>query len=125
MVATELKRQAVTVGVLLLLVSLAAGCTSGESDPQEAAVSLQNIRFQPDTITVSANRLLVVTLTNEDSVPHTFEIEELPNVGIGVAPGEEVQIEFTVEDPGTYTIVCNVLDHREQGMVGELIVERQ
>ncbi len=38
-------------------------------------------------------------------------------------PGETGMSEFVPAEPGTYYYICTVAGHREQGMVGEIIVE--
>ncbi len=63
-------------------------------------------------------------LVNQDNVPHTFQIEGVEGVGVGVPPGGEGTVEFTIDRPGRYTIFCGVDDHRAQGMEAQLIVEQ-
>jgi plastocyanin len=84
---------------------------------------MQNIRFVPNALTVKAGQKVTVELINKDSVPHTFEIEGVQGVGIGVPPGGEGTLEFTIDQPGTYTIFCGVGNHRARGMVGTLTVQ--
>ncbi|MFQ5855343.1 MAG: cupredoxin domain-containing protein, partial [Anaerolineae bacterium] len=67
---------------------------------------------------------VTVNITNKDNFPHTFEIEGVEGVGIGLPPGGEGTVEFAIDQPGTYTIFCGVGNHRAQGMVGQLIVQQ-
>jgi plastocyanin len=110
--------------ILFGLILAACGGKSTESPGGgPIQVTAQNIRFNPDTLTVKAGQAVTVDITNKDSVPHTFEIEGVEGAGIGVPPGGEGTVEFTIDQPGTYTIFCGVENHRAQGMVGRLIVQ--
>jgi len=115
------------IGVALLLVGLLAACggRGGSSAPTESAIRIvtQNIRFNPNTLTVKAGQKVTVELINKDGVPHTFQIEGVEGIGVGVPPGGEATLEFTIDQPGTYTIFCGVGNHRAQGMVGTLTVQ--
>ena len=119
-------RRSILVGIVVLLGGLLAAC-GGQGDKAPTAGTIQvvteNLRFKPSTLTVKAGQKVTVNLVNRDGVPHTFEVEGVPGVGIGVAPGGKATLEFTVEQPGTYTIFCGVGNHRAQGMVGQLTVE--
>ena len=114
------------VSLLILLGLLLAACGGQEEAGQTGGpiqVTLQNIRFKPDQLTVKAGQTVTVNLVNKDSVPHTFELEGVAGVGVGIPPGGEGTLEFTIDQPGTYTIFCGVGNHRAAGMVGQLIVE--
>ena len=45
-----------------------------------------------------------------------FEIEELP-------AGESTTAEFTIDEAGTYQVICAVPSHFDSGMEGSLVVE--
>ncbi len=116
----------IAASLFILLGLLLAACGGQEDTGQTGGpiqVTTQNIRFKPDKLTVKAGQAVTVNVTNKDSVPHTFEIEGVEGVGVGVPPGGEGIVEFTIEQPGTYTIFCSVGNHRAAGMVGQLIVE--
>jgi uncharacterized cupredoxin-like copper-binding protein len=83
----------------------------------------QNIRFQPDVLMIKANKKATLTFTNLDDERHTFEIEGIEGIGLGILPNGEAILEFTIDQPGTYLIFCGIDDHRERGMVAELTVE--
>lgn len=117
-----------TIGMVLLfgLILTACGGRGEKADDSTSGpikVITQNIRFKPDTLTVKAGQLVTVEIVNKDSVPHTFEIEGVEGVGVGIPPGSEGTLEFTIDQPGTYTIFCGVGSHRAQGMVGTLTVQ--
>jgi plastocyanin len=89
--------------------------------------SLDTFRFVPDTITVSANTPVQLTLDNRDSVlPHDLVIDDLGGIGkidLDGQPHSQVSTDFTPVTPGTYPFYCSVQGHREAGMVGTLIVQ--
>ncbi len=115
------------IGVVLLTGLLAAcgGGGGGSQAPAEGPIRIvtQNIRFNPNALTIKAGQKVTVELVNKDGVPHTFQIEGVEGVGVGVPPGGEATLEFTIDQPGTYTIFCGVDNHRAQGMVGTLTVQ--
>lgn len=108
----------------LILAACGGGGESGGSGGGPIQVTMQNTRFNPNTLTVQAGQAVTVELSNKDNVPHTFEVEGVEGVGVGIPPGNEGTLDFTIDQPGTYTIFCGVPGHREAGMVGELIVEQ-
>ena len=115
------------VGVIILLGLVLAACSGSEPASGDATNPIQlvaqNIRFQPDALTIKANQKVTLTFTNMDNERHTFEIEGVEGVGLGILPNGEATFEFAIEQPGTYIIFCGVEDHRERGMVAELTVE--
>ena len=41
---------------------------------------------------------------------------------VAVTPGEKVKIEITFTEPGTFMYHCHILEHEENGMMGQLLV---
>jgi plastocyanin len=88
--------------------------------------TLDTFRFDPDTITVSANTPVQLTLDNRDSaLPHDIVIEHLDGRRVDRdAPAHgQASVNFTPVTPGTYPFYCSVPGHREAGMMGTLIVQ--
>jgi len=88
-------------------------------------VVMQEFSFTPGRMVVSAGRD-TFTLQNTGRFPHNVHIE-----GNGVAmdvkadgpvPGGETFTGAVTLAPGTYDVWCPVGTHRDQGMVGTLIV---
>jgi plastocyanin len=77
--------------------------------------------FDPDEITIPADVDVTLVIENQDTVPHTFVIDELL-VDQAVEPGEFAILTLNVM-AGTYTYYCELPGHLEGGMVGTLIVE--
>jgi FtsP/CotA-like multicopper oxidase with cupredoxin domain len=42
---------------------------------------------------------------------------------VAVAPGEKVKIEMTFTETGTFMYHCHILEHEENGMMGQLKVD--
>ena len=116
---------------LVLAALLPAGCGSddggddgGESSGgQTVEVVATEFAFDPADISVDEAGETTFTVSNEGEFPHALEIE-----GNGIeegtdelAPGESGSVTVELE-PGEYELYCPVGDHRDQGMVGTLVV---
>ena len=88
------------------------------------AVTARDVRFTPADLRVVASQTAVLTFRNDDPVFHDWEVEGLANVDAGARPGQTRKIRFTIDQPGTYRILCTVPGHAEAGMVGTLVVEQ-
>ncbi|MFL5760219.1 MAG: PQQ-binding-like beta-propeller repeat protein [Thermomicrobiales bacterium] len=77
--------------------------------------------FTPSEVTINSDTPATIVLENQDSVPHTFVIDEL-DVHEAVDPGEITTVQIS-PDPGTYTFYCELPGLREAGMEGTLKVE--
>lgn len=142
--------------LILLAVGLAlVGCTAGENaeeahaDEQEVSVTaLDELRYEPSTIEVEANRPVALTLINEGALDHDLSIVQLPLAGeveahaeeeahdehemsmdedelalhLSATPDDRETVIFTPSEPGEYQFLCTVPGHQEAGMVGTLVV---
>lgn len=88
----------------------------------------------PD-IEVSAGDKIVFNVVNDGRSFHAFGVTAEEEGILGVVPGSEVasgtnpllggeggSSEFVAGEEGTYYYICTVAGHREQGMVGRIIV---
>lgn len=136
--------------LILLFIFLVAGCTPGrsaddtstqentsvsemkddastnsdnnEGESYEVNISMSNFKYSLSEIRVKVGQPIVINLTNDEGV-HDLKVDELSvNSGI-VSAGTTKTFEFIPEQPGTYEYYCSVGNHREMGMVGNLIVE--
>jgi plastocyanin len=96
------------------------GATGGET----VAVSMDELRFDPENVTVSAGGTVV--WTNHDSVPHDvdgsgpggkFTSGRLGGIGRGGT------YFFTFEEPGSYEYVCRAHTGLGPGMGGTITVK--
>src|SRR5919106_1002604 len=134
---------------LLLVIAaagLAAGCGGDDDDDDESAatttttteagggdggqtVGMTEFEFEPNDLTASQGD--TITAENTGSTVHNLTIEEGPDpekatTEIAATPDVDAgqSGEVTVDvDPGEYSIVCTIANHRELGMVGTIKVE--
>ena len=90
-------------------------------------VTMDDMRFQPDELTVRAGETVHLDLENPDRLEHALVIADA-GVSQAVAPGATRGLDFVVNlPPGSYPIFCPISDeegnHQANGMVGTLVVE--
>jgi plastocyanin len=138
-----MKKVALALSVMVFSLIL-AGCTTSTSSVQpsdtpaetqpavEAVatdevinVEMANYRFNPNVIRAKAGTTLKLNITDTQG-SHDFVIDEL-NVDSGVfqtGESKEIMIEIPAGDAGkTFEFYCSVMNHRQMGMVGQLIIE--
>jgi plastocyanin len=121
---------------LTFLALAAAGC--GGDDEEEPAgngggggggggggaaeVSMENVQFSPQDITVGAGE--TITFTNNESIPHDVQKTSGPGDEFSSGPSGGMQqgdtFELTLDEAGEYEYVCNV---HAPGMTGTITVE--
>ncbi len=74
--------------------------------------------FDPVDFSFSAGEVVSFTFVGEATF-HTFTVEEL-GIDVDVNAGETVSLDFTFDQPGTYTLIC--IPHQALGMVGTITV---
>lgn len=93
---------------------------------------------EPDnnpTIQANVGDKIAFTVTNDGRSFHAFGVTADEEGFVGVFPGSDIaaptnplkpgeggQAEFIPGEEGTYYYICTVPGHREQGMVGQIIV---
>lgn len=124
------------VGLLLCLLLFGGvisrmGLLNGLVNRGDSAVSLppntliyttKEMRFGQTELRVQAGQEVTLQLQNYDMYAHSFDIDEL-DMHVEMPANNQVKIQFTASEPGTYTIYCGVPGHREAGMIATLIVE--
>ncbi|MBT2640198.1 plastocyanin/azurin family copper-binding protein [Bacillus sp. ISL-39] len=119
-----------------------------DKDEQLNRINIQvnpsNFSYSPSRINLSKNKKVLLTFTNHDSIEHDIVIVKMPTLpntdqenisshgshdshGDGLHlhanPHEEGNISFTPTETGTYEFYCSLPGHRENGMVGIIVVE--
>lgn len=130
--------------IVIAAVGIAAGCggdddeattpappatEAEESGAAPETVEMTDFEFTPNDLTVG--RGAVITAENGGSTLHNLTIEEGRDpeqaseelaATPDVAAGESGDVTVDVE-PGRYSLVCTIGNHRELGMVGTIEVE--
>lgn len=133
----------ITLRVMVVVAILAAfgGCgDDDDADNAEASTSIETVatdfEFDPDTWSVPAGEEVTIELTNEGAVEHEWAVlsEEIASedefeedivvfeveaIDAGTSDTET----FTIDDPGTYQVICALEGHFDAGMEGTLTVE--
>jgi uncharacterized cupredoxin-like copper-binding protein len=135
-------------GALLSVLLLGSSLTVAQAgdEPKSIAISAQEFRFTPNTVTVRAGQRIKLVLTNKGTVPHEFVSPlfkaskdlEIQSQGIKVegdeigevefARGKVVTVELTPTSAGRFQFWCgekvgNKL-HRDLGMKGTIVVTK-
>lgn len=127
------------VSVMLLVVA----CGSS-SEVVEVNVEMREFSYTPNTIEVRAGQLARINILNKGNIEHDFSITEIataskpkvanpkhahemtgpePYIHASAEAGTKNTVEFTPTQPGTYEFYCVIKGHKEEGMVGKLVVK--
>jgi uncharacterized cupredoxin-like copper-binding protein len=101
---------------------LLTACSGSDLPPQKIAIHGLDIKFDVNTLTVQAGRVVELTYENKGMIDHAFEIGGLVDE-VRIRPGQKHIFKFTVNNPGSYQYVCAMPGHEMAGMVGMLIAE--
>ena len=83
-------------------------------------VSMSEFKFTLDPASVPAGDVMFM-VTNNGTLGHAFEIEQLGKETETLAPGKTGDLTVNMK-PGTYTIYCPVGSHRQLGMTATFTV---
>ncbi|MEX0917864.1 MAG: plastocyanin/azurin family copper-binding protein [Candidatus Paceibacterota bacterium] len=93
-----------------------------DSDPVVIDISGHNFAFDQDEIRVQEGDTVVINFTSTDGF-HDWVVDEFDAATERVSAGNSSSVTFVADSAGTYEFYCSVGTHRQQGMVGTLIVE--
>tara|TARA_B100000745_G_C20140221_1_gene390903 strand:- start:1436 stop:1873 length:438 start_codon:yes stop_codon:yes gene_type:complete len=96
--------------------------TGEDTTVREFVVSGSNFQFSKNELRVNKGDTVRITFVNGGGV-HNFVIDAFAASTSVLQMGEEETIEFVADRAGTFQYYCSVGNHRDLGMVGELIVE--
>jgi plastocyanin len=95
---------------------------SGGGGGAGVEVSMENVQFEPQDVTVKAGE--TITFTNNESIPHDVHKTSGPGDDFSSGGSGEMQqgdtFELTLDQPGSYEYVCNV---HAPGMAGTITVK--
>lgn len=109
------------VTFLLLALPFVIACAGGGGGG--TVIKMSEFKFDPATITVKAGQPVKLTLQNEGTVVHDFNVDDLGVVSPKVQPKSQTTFEFTPSKTGTFMIMCHEPGHQEGGMTGSLMVQ--
>ena len=109
------KNWIIIIAFILLSIGVLSGCTQQSPSGNTNTITIQNLAFNPSTLTVKVGTN--VTWINKDSMPHTvtsdngiFESGSLSNGQIFI---------YKFNTPGTYNYHCSI----HTSMTAKIIVE--
>jgi plastocyanin len=111
------------------MVSPTIAPTAGESmmpieQVQELIVDSFEFGYDQKELTVKKGQTVQITLTNSGKMPHDWVVDEIAGAKTQmIKNGETTTIAFVADTAGEFEYYCSVGQHRQQGMVGKLIVE--
>ncbi|MGQ0605144.1 MAG: cupredoxin domain-containing protein [Anaerolineales bacterium] len=111
----------IAAGFVLALVLASCG-PSTLNVTVKAGESGGAMSYDPVTLTAQVGQPVSIKFENVGALEHTFLIDELNVKSDKVQPGQTATLTFTPDTAGTYMIYCDVLGHKEAGMVGTLTV---
>jgi uncharacterized cupredoxin-like copper-binding protein len=132
-------------GLMVVMLLLAACNSTSSGEIVEFNIEMREYSFSPDTITVNANQKVRLNILNKGNIEHDWAIIDIPlastpkiadtssmmhshegkvpAIHFSAIPGTKNTAEFTPTTPGTYEVYCSLTGHKDQGMVGKLIVK--
>lgn len=134
-----------TVSALIVTAVAVAACAPSASEPsrvREVAVTMTDeLRFEPDAITVTAGETVHFVVHNAGAVDHEFLIgdeaaqaefaaemadghddEHVGEAGVALGPGETGEFAYTFAAPGALLVGCHEPGHYDGGMVARITV---
>lgn len=93
-----------------------------EGEAKTVKVTGSNFKFNPAEIRVKKGDTVKIVFTNSGGT-HDFVIDEFNVRTPVIEGGETAEVEFVADKTGTFEYYCSVGQHRQMGMVGNLIVE--
>jgi len=97
---------------------------AGEVTPGEASFTVLGRNFEYDIKEMRVKEGDTVTITfRSNGGTHDWVVDEFNAATEQVSTDGETTVTFVADKKGTFEYYCSVGSHREQGMVGNLIVE--
>lgn len=94
------------------------------TEPEIKTIEVSGISysFTPATLRVNQGDTVRIIFTSEEGT-HDWVIDEFNARTNVLSAGQTETISFVADQTGTFEYYCSVSNHRELGMVGQLIVE--
>jgi plastocyanin len=124
-----MRKPRLTLLSVAIAATLALSACGDDGEPFDATsltgtpVSMTEMEFAPDQLTVNAGEEVEIALVNDGSVKHNLSIDEV-DVDKDLSANDGESVTFTAPDsPGEYKIYCAIPGHESAGMTATLIVE--
>ena len=95
---------------------------AGADAVKEFTLDSFNFGYSETEIRVQEGDTVTINLTNSDGF-HDWVVDEFDAATDKIRAGETTSVTFVADAAGTYEYYCSVGNHRQQGMVGTLVVE--
>lgn len=95
---------------------------TGKSSTRTFTVEGSNFSFSLKEMRVKKGDTVKVVFTNKDGF-HDWSLDEFSAVTKQIPAGQSETVQFVADKAGTFEYYCSVGEHRQNGMVGKLIVE--
>lgn len=133
-VSTEYKKMSWLIPVIAIVVIIGGlyYANNNKPEPTETTKSTSSASdtiiveggmfyFEPNEIRVKKGETVKITFNNKGGL-HDFVLEKFNVRTKVIKVGESEVVEFTPNELGEFEFYCSVGNHRQQGMVGKLIV---
>jgi len=97
----------------------AANPTSSSGGAAANSITIANFTYSPGRFNAVAGQQVRLTISNQDSFPHTFTIQGVADSG-PIAAGESKTVTFTPAQAGNLTWFCSI--HGQARMSGQVSV---
>lgn len=94
----------------------------GVTKVKEFKVTASNFKYSLNEIKVKKGDKVRIVLSNDGGF-HDWVVDELNAKTKRISAGQTDTIEFVADKVGTFEYYCSVMNHRQMGMKGNLIVE--
>jgi len=103
----------------LILAVVAGGTPARSADALEIPLSIENHRFTPEEITVTAGTSFVLIITNKDATPEEFESHDL-RIEKVIPAGKVIRLRMPALKKGSYNFIS---DFNQSTAKGRIIAE--
>lgn len=91
---------------------------------KEFTIEAGSYYFEPSILRVNVGDTVRITINSVGAgMMHNFALDEYDIELLPIPGGESTSFEFVATTAGTFEYYCSVMDHRQMGQVGTLIVE--
>jgi uncharacterized cupredoxin-like copper-binding protein len=109
------------VGVAPAIAPPVAAPQPAAAKPVELKVTATEFALTPSALEVPAGAPFTLTFVNKGNIDHDVTIAAA-TLHLAAAPGNTAEGTFTIDQPGSYEMVCSIPGHAEAGMKATLTV---